>query len=568
MRTDDRGLAPIVGTALIVVVVFALSITTVVTASYLLDSSKSGAQSAAAEQTFSKFDAKLSLVALSYDTDRARYDFGGLTTEEMRINESGWIRVRTRNETAGTTKEVLLNRSFNNIEYTNPQTQNKVVYQGGGVWANDKNGGTRMISTPEFRFRGRTITIPLVAVDDDASIGNTVTMERSNTEKLYPNRSAGRTNPLKRGVVNVTVKSTYYRSWGQFFVERTDAEVTYIHDRNIVHATIRIPIEYELSNAVASKASSKTLLLENAQNVDAYDSQTGSGYDGGTPDAKLAIAGDVRMENQAKIDGTLRTQGTVTLASPQAEITGDVYCDNAPDCVDPTGRQDQVGGSIQQESLDITAPPAGPIIDSRRSDIISDNDNAAEDTIVSNRIDTSSDDTITAGNYYLTEIDTSDEVEFDTSGGNITIVVENNVNLDGAEFEVTGDNRVNIYVDGSDITIENSAEVTTGNEDATQFWMYAPAGTDVEITQGGTKFVGAIYAPSSATKITSMNVLQQAQVYGGLVGHVDNIGNNAGLHYDEALLDAEVVPENQEITYVTYVHLTVNEVTIKDETGD
>lgn len=99
-----------------------------------------------------------------------------------------------------------------------------VSYEGGGVWAQYPGGGTVMLSPPEFHYNGWTLTLPVINVSGNASIGGKgnalVSFKKMATIIQYPNATTpGRTNPVNGsiiGEVNVNIKSDYYNSWADY----------------------------------------------------------------------------------------------------------------------------------------------------------------------------------------------------------------------------------------------------------------------------------------------------------------------------------------------------------------
>ncbi|NJD51425.1 MAG: hypothetical protein FIB07_00990 [Candidatus Methanoperedens sp.] len=122
------------------------------------------------------------------------------------------------------------------IKYT---LEDRIVsYEGGGVWAQYPDGGTVMLSPPEFHYNGWTLTLPVINVSGNASFageGTTVVSIKKITPIIkYPNASSGMVNPVngsKNGKVNVNIKSDYYKSWADYARTLSYTNVS-VDDRN------------------------------------------------------------------------------------------------------------------------------------------------------------------------------------------------------------------------------------------------------------------------------------------------------------------------------------------------
>ncbi len=180
-----------------------------------------GAQNA--ENAMSQFDSRASMVALG-DSDNQQVSLGvGQQGTYSVDGAAGWIRVVHENVTANTTTTVY-NESLGVVTYRGETTE--IGYQGGGVWRQDP-GGSVMLSPPEFRYRGSTLTLPVVRMQGDETVtgDSRLTVTDPGTDiAVYPNET--RKNPVESGIVTVTVHSEYYEAWGRFFETRSDGKVT------------------------------------------------------------------------------------------------------------------------------------------------------------------------------------------------------------------------------------------------------------------------------------------------------------------------------------------------------
>jgi hypothetical protein len=234
---DDRGVSSVLGLALMLSLVVVGASVVVVFGGQAIRDSRTSATNDRAEQAMTAFDSDVAVVALgdaqTRQTTLSGSDDGRYTVEEA----AGWIRVTHHNYSGGGSVETIYNGTLGAVEYRNDGTT--IAYQGGGVWRRD-GAGTTMVSSPEFYYRGATLTLPVVQVRGDDSAGGQPTASVSSTDDLYrtfPNESldyaTGRPyqNPVRDGRVNVTVHSDYYEAWAEYFRTRTTGNVT-VDDAN------------------------------------------------------------------------------------------------------------------------------------------------------------------------------------------------------------------------------------------------------------------------------------------------------------------------------------------------
>jgi hypothetical protein len=203
-----------------------------------------------AEHAMTQLDSKTSLVAHG-SSEVQRVDVIGDGRGTVRVDEdAGWMRVRIVNETTDTVDEEVMNETMGAVVYERGETT--LVYQGGGVWRRDP-GGSTLVSPPEFHYRGRTLTLPLILVGGEVTSTESVTMsQQTPPQGQFPNESAGRRNPLTSGRVNVTVGSDNYRAWGRFFSERTQGSVSYDHANGTVTVQLVTPFSEEFDDIIAT----------------------------------------------------------------------------------------------------------------------------------------------------------------------------------------------------------------------------------------------------------------------------------------------------------------------------
>lgn len=140
-----------------------------------------------AEHSLTQFDSKAAVVALG-ESHSQRVDLGSSGGGEfVSETDSGWMRVTHLNATGAGRNETIYNASLGSVSYRNDDVE--VGYQGGGVWERRDNGSV-MRSPPEFNYRGATLTLPVIRVtsDQQASGRTTAIVTQANeSRRIFPN---------------------------------------------------------------------------------------------------------------------------------------------------------------------------------------------------------------------------------------------------------------------------------------------------------------------------------------------------------------------------------------------
>jgi hypothetical protein len=500
-----------------------------------------------------------------------------------------------------------------------------MAYQGGGVWRTQSNN-SKMVSPPEFYFRNGTLTLPAVNVTGQGNLGDSATVSHGETignASKFPNGEMDQsefTNPLTNHRVKLVVQSEYYKGWGSYFEERTDGEVTYNHDRDIVNFTLVSPIGKQEANAAIASLSTSGSFSVSGTAADPCssgaggppsdrpyaDSYNSSGTDDNFcelkasgnlgNDGNITYGGDIdlsRGSGGADIIGSLKSGGKVTLSGSggggpgggpgggggQPAVTGDVF--HFDGCVVSGGGGGSCSGTVGGivDTLDGNLKPSRPVnsyIDTTVDDIRSDNDNAGSD-ITGNRLvfdDSGESDTVTltAGRYYLDEIDFSGagsggtRLNLDTSGGPITLAVEEHVDVSGATINVSGDRTARVYVAGEDTDSSgnhfriSSGDVEVQHDDAPELRMYADDDFTTTISDGS--FTGVIYAPPGSSGTGSLTISQGALFGGAIIGDT-TLNTQASVHFDEALRDEQIISPSAKVEKITYLHVSINRIQVE-----
>ncbi len=230
LKHSEDAVSEVVGyTLLLGIIVMAIGIISV-TALPIIQDAKEKAYLKNVEQGFTVLDSKVSLVSLGKQPTQIVQMYtqaGGIT-----VNDTGFSHMKVT-FTNGTTTYVVYDGSIGNIQYQ--LGNNKIAYEGGGVFRKYPGEGDPVIITPpEFHYNGETLTLPIIRINSNQSFSGTgvVTLRlvsEHTPNVLFPNpdENPEYINPLLLGKqVNVVIKSDYYKAWAKYIEERTEATVT------------------------------------------------------------------------------------------------------------------------------------------------------------------------------------------------------------------------------------------------------------------------------------------------------------------------------------------------------
>lgn len=468
------------------------------------------ARGSQAESSMTQFDATASRVALGESVVR-EVNFGDSGEGSVEVNDSaGRIKVVVENSTSS---QVVVNKSLGAVVYD--VGGGSVAYQGGGVWRAGTNG-SKMVSAPEYHYRGKTLTLPIVRVTGGSvseQSGESLTVRGNGTETLYPNGSF--TNPLTNGSVIVTVTSDYHEGWSAYFKDRTEGNVSHFRDNRTVRVNLTVPYRVTFEAAVsATSADSDAISTSGSAQIDAPQ-DTGSQHpsadsriedriddceSGGCADLSSEL-GDDTLE-----DGTYYHDGDITIDATTYETNGDSIAV-------------VVNGDLE---FDGGGGPGTP------------------DHVVN-------------------------------GAGEVTFYVKGNVEIKGSSAVNTGGDPEDVLV-----YVHTSAGSVTAASGTPQFtgYIYAP-GTELAINGGGS--CGASGPPSiagpdrvfdavsdsgiEAVAAATMAASCDGNIVGGVVVEKASASGNGKLTYREPMdLEFEVASGAQ----LTYLHVTENRIDVED----
>ena len=419
-----------------------------------------------AEQAMTQFDSRTSLVAHgSSEAQRVTVETngqGGINLDE----NAGQMKVEIVNQSDGTPKEVVMNETMGTVAYERGGAT--IAYQGGGVWRGE-DGGSVMVSPPEFHYRSGTLTLPLVTVTGQAASGGKMLVRQTGPSVgKFPNASS-RQNPLKNGSVNVTVTSEYYRAWGRYFTERTAGNVTYDDPNNQVQIELVAPFEDEFGNVL--ETTQQGGITANPAGTRPNRTATGVNY----PSA------DGRVEG--KID----------------------------DCE---------SGSCSSWTTDVN----------------------------------------TDGTYYYDGDLNNEDLEVDTTDGDVELVVNGEVkNL--KSLEITGDNNVTLYVRQD---FSNNGDINTAPDSGNATQLRTIVHSDGTVSNDGNSlYVGLLYAPGSEVDFNGGGG-PGVNIRGAVIGETADVnGDPNEFEYDEDL-EGLGLGLGSNAPKIRYLHVSTTEVEVDD----
>ncbi|PSQ40558.1 hypothetical protein BRD10_01990, partial [Halobacteriales archaeon SW_12_71_31] len=319
---------------------------------------------------------------------------------------------------------------------------------------------------------------------------------------------------------------------------------------------------------VVGASEADDFVFSNNIELDAYNSNDGR-YDATNTSAiDVEVAGNLTFNNSITIDGDV-TVGKHLQIDNNPTITGNASYGS----VDPDPPDSYVDGWYNDNSSVGGLDDVDGLIDARTVTLRQSNDN--DDAPISGGTLDGCDSTCTlsAGSYYLEEIDLTngDRLELRPGDERIELVVNGTVNVTKATIALDGSSgRVNVYVNSErpgvkDVSVDGSTVTVPGNE-SDRLWWYVDKDGSGEFTGGNTVFHGVVFGPGTETEPGFDTVIRNSgEYYGALVADVNSLGQNMGLHYDRALRDAETVTASTTVPSVTFLVATSYVVEVESE---
>ncbi|WP_255196613.1 DUF7289 family protein [Halorarius litoreus] len=255
----ERGQSDLIGVVLLLSLILMGSTAVVTLGATAISDTQDNSEIAAAEQSMTLFDSQAAQVALgdaavqslSFGTNEGTMDVrpnsGEISIIQLDCDNNG-VNDDGNNVAGGADSDPL---TTDDDAYILPPTtlgsvvydggSNELAYQGGGVWRKSDNGGSVMVSPPEFHYRGATLTLPIVLTRGSGAVSGPATARiRQTTEPTdvfpkaveFPDRCwetgdpESFNNPVNDGTVIVRVESEYTDGWVDYFEARTDGDIT------------------------------------------------------------------------------------------------------------------------------------------------------------------------------------------------------------------------------------------------------------------------------------------------------------------------------------------------------
>jgi len=194
-----------------------------------------------------------------------------------------------------------------------------------------------------------------------------------------------------------------------------------------------------------------------------------------------------------------------------------------------------------------------PIPDDRIESRIEDCEGAPSDcntTASFSNIDTN-------GTFY-TDSDFGGALDVDTADGNVTVIV--NGEFEPTSVSISGSNQLTVLV-REDFDIQADELNSPGSP--SDFVVAVHSDGDVDFG-GNYKFVGLLYAPGSECDFNGGGS-NSPNIVGGAVCETATLnGNPNDFEYDEDVENADISLAPDDMTKLTFLHVTVNEVEIDD----
>lgn len=215
------------------------------------------------------------------------------------------------------------------------------------------------------------------------------------------------------------------------------------------------------------------------------------------------------------------------------------------------------GGFDPPKVTGVDRPSASPKVDERITDC--ESGGCAD---LSSEL---ADDSLENGTYYEDGDVTIDETSYDTSAGDIHVVVDGDLEFAGSggppgtpHHTIGGDGRVVFYVKG-DVEISGNTGVNTGGDAEDLLVLVHSDGGNVATASGTPQFTGLIYAPNASLTINGGGSPSNDNIVGAVVVEDATANGNGNLEY-EVPVGFEM--EFETMTDITYLHVGENRVDV------
>jgi len=169
-------------------------------------------------------------------------------------------------------------------------------------------------------------------------------------------------------------------------------------------------------------------------------------------------------------------------------------------------------------------------------------------------------DTLTAGTYRLNrslDYGGNPSLTFDTTGGDVVLLVDGDVNAKNIDAEVIGDGQVHIYITGN---FESTGNPEWTNPDGAGNRLFVYTADATAETHLASDFYGVVFSESR------MKLGGSTTIYGGVVMDGTSMSGGQNVYFDEALSGADIAitQPNGSNARQTYVHVSQTTVSTDD----
>lgn len=428
---NSRGMSSVLGVALVLGLVLAASMVIVGVGANTIGESQSTVSMETAATQMEALNSKINAVIGQPDSESS-ISVASLGAGQLDVENNSWINVSVRANDGSVTSTG--NMTLGQISYT--QDDQKVAIQGGGVWrSNAGSDGAAIVSEPMFEYRTRggnpTLTLPVVDVTGVDIDGDTVGVRQTGSSV----RKLDRINPLALGQqVNITIKSEYYKPWGELLEKRTNGDVTYLsNDR--VRLTLFGPTNF--SEDIYSGIISPYDGITNADAIYTYSYNSSEGepdhvVSNNNENASISVNGDLEPSEQSEYGGEVDVAADLLIGETGFDIpfSGEVI----------VGGEGEISRGEFNELVSIKEDlnvKSGPTFE---GDLIVGGD-------VSDFAGKANEDVSSSGEFHLSNI-----IE-----GNLTVGDDLHFESTGAQIGQPGDENA-VYVDG-DVVVDQPSTI-------------------------------------------------------------------------------------------------------------
>ena len=253
-----------------------------------------------------------------------------------------------------------------------------------------------------------------------------------------------------------------------------------------------------------------------------------------------------------------RTSGDVTIdhdeetATIELVVPFDTEFDNAVASTAPGGIDANPGPPPSPYTVGVFQPSADDLIESRVNECET-NASACEESPLPS--------TLVGPETYFVDGDYAGDLDVDTSGGNVSLVVDGEFAPDSVT--VSGGGTFTAYV-RDDVEISGGDSINDGG-DAQDVRVVVHSDGDADLN-GKYRFVGFLYAPGSDIDLNGGGGKNYVNVEGGIIGEtIDVNGKPNEFEYDPTVAAIDLDVTASTAPRITFLHVSVTEVEVEED---